>query len=110
MMDRELFERLGGYDGSLKVTEDKDLIRRAAKDARFGVLRTVRPTLSMRRLRMEGPGEFLAKILFTEAYLCFHRNLPSHGMFRYEFGGYSGHGVSAAFARERTGTRRRRSR
>jgi glycosyltransferase involved in cell wall biosynthesis len=69
LITRKLFEQAGGFDGGLRVAEDHDLVRRAARFGRFRILRTVRLVLSTRRMRAEGTLRFTIRVVFTEAFL-----------------------------------------
>jgi len=69
MIARSLFERVRGFDEELRVAEDHDLVRRAAGQGRFRILRTVRLVLSTRRMRSEGTLRFAIRVASTEAYL-----------------------------------------
>ena len=82
---RAIHEAIGGFDESLKMSEDHDYARRAAQHARFGVLAGVRIRVSMRRLEEEGLAELALKYLWCEMYALAGK--PVHSMpFEYEFG------------------------
>jgi GT2 family glycosyltransferase len=68
MISRNLFERVGGFDEELRVAEDHDLVRRAARLGRFRILRTVRLVLSTRRMRAEGTLRFALRVASSEVY------------------------------------------
>ena len=54
LVKKDLFNKVGGYDESLRLSEDHDLGRRAAILARFGVIRTTKIMTSDRRFRKDG--------------------------------------------------------
>ena len=54
LVKRELHERLQGFDQKIRIGEDHDYARRAAKVGKFGVLKSSKLPLFMRRCREEG--------------------------------------------------------
>jgi glycosyltransferase involved in cell wall biosynthesis len=85
LVSRDLFRGVGGYDDSLKITEDKDIIRRIARRSRFRVLDTVSCQVSVRRIRSEKPLTFVTKILFTQVLVQLRGRISSHTVVRYDF-------------------------
>ncbi len=82
---REIHQALGGFDESLKMSEDHDYVRRALRYGEFGFLSDVRIPVSMRRLEKEGLAQLALKYLWCEMYALAGkpmRSLP----FEYEFG------------------------
>jgi|GEM_PF-278133 len=86
MFARSSVHRLiGGFDESLKMSEDHDYVRRAVQHGKFGVLTCARIRVSMRRLEKEGIIGLAFKYLWCEIYALAGkpmRSLP----FEYEFG------------------------
>jgi glycosyltransferase involved in cell wall biosynthesis len=78
LIPRSLFGRIGGFDIGLRVAEDGELVRRAARHGRFRTLRTVRLVLSTRRVRAEGALRFAIRVLLTELYLVLRPRI--HGI------------------------------
>jgi glycosyltransferase involved in cell wall biosynthesis len=101
---RRLFERLGGYDETMMVTEDNDLISRARKISRVGVLHSVQCTASIRRIVKEGPVRYLSMVLFTKAYQLFCGKVRSCKLLWFEYGWGDGSGHPADQAAERSDT------
>jgi glycosyltransferase involved in cell wall biosynthesis len=85
LISRSLFERIGGFDGALRVAEDGDLVRRASRQGRFRILRTVRPVMSTRRIRREGALRILIRIAVSEAYMVFRPRIYGISIFSNEF-------------------------
>lgn len=54
LVKRELHERLQGFDQKIRIGEDHDYARRGAKVGKFGVLKSSKLPLFMRRCREEG--------------------------------------------------------
>lgn len=82
---REVHQAIGGFDEGLRMSEDLDYVRRAARVARFGVLVSTYVAVSMRRLRKEGLLQLGAKYLWCEAHMLLGRpvrDIP----FTYRFG------------------------
>ena len=82
---RALFEKVKGFDESVVFCEDHDLGLRAHKFEKFGVLDSVKISISDRRLRKEGP--FLAglKYALAEPYIFLLGPIRTH-IFNYGFG------------------------
>jgi hypothetical protein len=78
----------GGFDETLQMGEDHDFVRRAACWGPFGVLKSVRIPVSLRRVQKEGLAQFALKGLWCELHVLSGkpmRRLP----FAYEFGAYA---------------------
>lgn len=85
LISRSLFERLGGFDGGLRIAEDGELVRRAAEHGRFRMLRTVRLVLSTRRVRAQGALRFAIRILLTELWLVLRPRIRGVSVFSNKF-------------------------
>jgi glycosyltransferase involved in cell wall biosynthesis len=84
---REVRQVLGGFDETLKMSEDHDYVRRASQHGEFGLLTSARVPVSMRRLEKEGIVGLALKYLWCEMYALAGkpiRSLP----FEYEFGAF----------------------
>jgi len=87
LVKRDLFETLNGYDETIMLAEDHDLGRRAAKVARFGIIRSVEIFVSDRRYKTDGFFSVGMKYFFCELYTIFIGPVRSN-MFRYKFAHY----------------------
>lgn len=87
LIKKELFEKLGGYNESVILSEDHDLGRRAAKVAKFGVIRSARITVSDRRFRKDGWLNVGIKYLLCELHMVFIGPVKSD-IFKYRFNHY----------------------
>jgi GT2 family glycosyltransferase len=85
LISRSLFETIGGFDASLRVAEDGQLVRRAARHGRFRMLRTVRLVLSTRRVRVQGTLRFAIRILLSELWLVLRPRITGNSVFTYGF-------------------------
>ena len=87
---RDVFERIGGFDESLKVAEDHDLVKRAAEHGRFRVLTDTHVRVDVRRFKKEGRIGYSLKAI----KVSLHRALVGEiregdDVVDYEFGDYS---------------------
>ena len=87
LVKRELFETLHGYDETITLAEDHDLARRAAKIAKFGLLRSVQLLVSDRRYKKDGWLSVGFKYFLCELHMIFIGPVRSD-IFKYRFGGY----------------------
>src|SRR5512145_266656 len=84
---RAVHEVIGGFDETLKLSEDHDYVRHASQHGEFGLLTSARIPVSMRRLEKEGIVGLALKYLWCEMYALAGkpiRSLP----FEYEFGAF----------------------
>jgi modification methylase len=84
---RQVHEAIGGFDETLKLSEDHDYARRAVKVAKYGFLTEVRIPVSMRRVEKEGLSGLAFKYLYCELHALAGvpiRSLP----FEYQFGAF----------------------
>jgi glycosyltransferase involved in cell wall biosynthesis len=69
LVSRRLFERVGGFDESLKLSEDHDFVKRASRFRQLRLLKTAKVQVSVRRLRKEGriglSWKYLQVLLYT---------------------------------------------
>lgn len=87
LVQRSIHEKLGGFDESLKMSEDIDYGRRAAQCGQFGVLTSTRIPVSMRRVEKEGLVGLGLKYAWTEMYALAGRPVRLVP-FEYEFGAF----------------------
>jgi len=66
---RRLFRRVGGFDESLKLAEDHDLVQRASAFRSLEVLNDAKLHVSVRRLEKEGRFALVQKYMQVEAHL-----------------------------------------
>ncbi len=85
---RRLFRRVGGFDETLKLAEDHDLVQRASKFRPLRVLKTVELKVSVRRLEKEGRFALIQKYMQVELHLLFKGNVRED-IVEYEFGNFA---------------------
>ncbi len=84
---KRLFDRVGGFDESVKIAEDHDLVDRASKFRALGFLNSVQLTVSIRRLEKEGRFSLVEKYLQVEMHL-FTKGSIKEDIIEYEFGNF----------------------
>lgn len=84
---RAVHEAIGGFDESLKMSEDHDYVQCASYCGEFGILTGVRIPVSMRRLEKEGLTRLALKYLWCELHTL--AGMPVRSTpFEYEFGAF----------------------
>jgi len=87
LIKKELHQKIKGFDEKIKLAEDHDYVRRAAKIGKFGVLKEVKISISLRRFYKDGWMKVLLK--YTSAELHYHFLGPvKSDIFDYKFGHY----------------------
>ena len=87
---RRLFERIGGFDETIKVAEDNDLVKRASEFRHLRYLNSTFVHVSVRRFEKEGRLQYMAKGIGLNVYRTFRGEIR-HGnnIVTYNFGGYN---------------------
>lgn len=86
LVKKSLFEKLNGYDETIKLAEDHDLSRRAKKD-KVGIIRSAEILVSDRRWRTDGWVKTGAKYFLCELHMIFIGSVKSD-IFKYKFNHY----------------------
>lgn len=88
-ISKRLFNRIGGFDETIKVAEDNDLVKRASE---FRPLRYINSTyvqVSVRRFEKEGRLSYVAKGIGLNIYRVFKGEIRfGNDVVAYDFGGY----------------------
>jgi glycosyltransferase involved in cell wall biosynthesis len=84
---RDVHQTIGGFDETLKMSEDHDYVRRASRQGEFGILASAHIPVSMRRLEKEGIVGLALKYLWCEMYALAGKPIRSMP-FEYEFGAF----------------------
>lgn len=82
---RDVHEAIGGFDEEIKLAEDHDYVVRAGKVSKFGLLKTYRIPVSVRRFDRDGRLNIAIKYLLCELHLRTLGNVKSD-IFKYGFG------------------------
>jgi glycosyltransferase involved in cell wall biosynthesis len=84
-VDRDIFERVGGFDETLRLAEDHDFVKRAARWAPLHMLESTRIRMSVRRLRKDGRLSYSAKCIQVELHRLFKGEV-TEDIVDYQFG------------------------
>jgi len=87
LIKKELFNQLNGYDEDIKLAEDHDLGRRAAKHSKFGIIRSAEILVSDRRFKKDGWANIGMKYFLCELHTIFIGPVKSD-IFKYKFNHY----------------------
>jgi len=82
---KDLHERIGGFDASIKLAEDHDYVDRASQVGKFRVMTGSRVRVSVRRFDRDGRFAIYAKYLLAELHIL-ARGQIRHDGFNYTFG------------------------
>ena len=89
LVKRSIHEKLGGFNESIRIGEDHDYARRAAKFGRYGFLSSCKLPLFMRRCQKMGALRTNLKYLLCNLVNAFFGEVKSD-IFKYNFGQYKG--------------------
>lgn len=93
LVKKEIFQKVGGFDENIKIAEDHDFVRQAAKVGKFGFLKSVKLPLFLRRFEKEGLWRTNFKYFFCNIFNVFFGNVRIN-IFRYSYGQYQKKRVS----------------
>ena len=88
LIRKDIFSKLNGFDESVTLAEDHDLARRAAKIARYGLIKSTRIFISDRRFKKDGWIKTGFKYFLCELHMIFKGPVKSD-IFKYKFDHYS---------------------
>jgi len=84
---REIHEKIGGFNQSLRIAEDHDYAKRAKKLGKFRILKSAKIYVSVRRFYTDGRLKIMIKYIYCELYLLF-RGTIKKDIYEYKFGHY----------------------
>ncbi len=88
---KRLFDRIGGFDETIKVAEDNDLVKRASDHRPLRYLNSTHVKVSVRRYEKEGRLQYAAKGIKLNVYRAFRGEIRyGNDVLEYDFGGYDG--------------------
>ena len=87
MIKKELFNKINGYDESIKLAEDHDLGRRAAKYGKFGIVKSTEILISTRRFKKDSWIVTGAKFFLCQLHMICIGPVRSN-IFNYKFNHY----------------------
>lgn len=82
---RDMHEKIRGFDEEITLAEDMDYVARAGKVSKFGLLKTYRIPVSVRRFDRDGRLNLAVKFLLCELHMRTLGNVKSD-IFKYSFG------------------------
>lgn len=85
MVRREIHEKIGGFDEKIKLAEDHDYASQAVKYGKFGVLKSRKIPVSIRRFAKDGHLKIAMKYIFCELHRLTLGSVRSD-VFKYKFG------------------------
>ncbi|MFH1036835.1 MAG: glycosyltransferase [Patescibacteria group bacterium] len=88
MIKKDIHEKIGGFNGAIRLGEELDYIRRGEKIGRFGVISSVVPYISARRFERDGWIKTWSKYFLCQLYMIFFGPVTSD-IFKYKFNHYS---------------------
>jgi glycosyltransferase involved in cell wall biosynthesis len=83
-----LFRRIGGFDESVKLAEDHDLVERASKHRPLHFIRSTHLMVSIRRLEKEGRFSLIEKYMQVELHLLTKGSIRRDDFVKYEFANF----------------------
>ena len=69
LIEKKIFEKVGGFDETITLAEDHDLARRAKKFGKYGVLTSKKLYVSERRFETDGWCKTAGKYFFSEMHM-----------------------------------------
>ncbi len=84
-VQKELHNKIGGFDETIQFCEDMDYAQRISKISTFGFLRSTRIPVSIRRLDRDGRMKIAIKFMMAELHLVLLGPIK-HDKFNYTFG------------------------
>lgn len=82
---KTVHQEINGFDEEIKLAEDHDYVSRAAKVAKFGLLKTYKIPVSVRRFERDGRMNIAGKYLLAELYMRTKGKIKTD-IFNYTFG------------------------
>lgn len=87
---RRLFNRIGGFDETIKFAEDSDLVKRASEHRPLRYINSTFVNVSVRRFEKEGRLSYMAKGIGLNLYRAFKGEIRNdNDSVTYNFGGYN---------------------
>ena len=85
LIDKGVFKKIQGFDESIKLAEDHDLARRAKKIGKYGILKSSKIFVSIRRFKKDGWLKTYLKFFLCELHMIFIGPVRSD-IFKYKLG------------------------
>jgi len=88
LVRKEIHKKIGGFDEEIKIAEDHEFVRRAAKFGRFGFIKTEPVLTSTRRFERDGRFKTYLKYLIAALHMLLFGKIKSN-IYNYRFNQYS---------------------
>ena len=88
LVKKEIFKKIGGFDEKIKLAEDHYFARQGAKIGRFGIIKSTKIYISLRRFEKDGYFKTFFKYLCCHFYMFSGKAVKSD-VFGYRFSHYS---------------------
>lgn len=88
LVKKEIFEKINGFDKTIKIGEDHDFARRASKIGKFGFINTEPVLTSTRRFEKDGRFKTYSKYFLAGIHMLFFGPVKSD-IFSYRYSHYS---------------------
>ena len=85
LVKRSVHEAINGFDEEIKLAEDHDYAQRAVEFSKFGILRSKKLPVSIRRFKKDGRVKVAAKYFLCELHMMMLGSVKSD-IFKYKFG------------------------
>lgn len=85
MVKKAVHDKVGGFDEDVKLAEDHDYAQRAVKFGKFGLLRSEKIPVSIRRFERDGRLKIALKYFFCELHMLTMGSVKNN-IFNYQFG------------------------
>lgn len=81
----EIHKKIGGFDEDVKLAEDHDYAKNAVEYGKFGILKSKKIHVSVRRFEKDGRLKIATKYIFCELHRAMFGSVKSD-IFKYRFG------------------------
>ncbi len=87
LVKRAIFEKVNGFDESIKFAEDHNFVRRVSKIGNFGIIKSIKILSSSRRFERDGWFLTYFRYIIAEIYMIFFGDIKRE-LFKYEWGNH----------------------
>ena len=87
LVEKWLHQKIGGFDEKIKIAEDHHYVQRASRIGEFGIIKSSKIFVSLRRIRKEGWVRIGLKYSYAELHMKFKGPIRKE-LFQYKFNHY----------------------
>jgi len=88
LVKKEIFKKVKGFDEDIKLAEDHYFVRQASRIGKFGIIKSTRICVLLRRFEADGYLKTSLKYLLCQLYMFSGKGIKSD-VFKYKFDHYS---------------------